>query len=400
VLDTSPDNPDAGISRQSSSSATALAPHASAAIPSALAISQLADQSPSQPQTIQSTTPPMLAKQSVKRLQSETVKAQTDVAAISDQLAPEFRVAAQRSGASQHSFRNPALEPGPSPSTRNSKINEAPRHRLNSDVFADTSSSNTPVSSSDTSSIPGSTLSSQPKDRSSQSNNSSENQSDSSQQKDSTAAVAPLGNTQPVTPQAAATQAVATMTTTVLVQPVVNQTAETATIPQKSARQPFSDQASAAPNTAVAQRDFPQTSTIGPVQAAQIVSRAAQSEMRIGLNTPSFGSVEVHTVVRANDVGLLIGSERGDLKSLLSSELPAIAGNLQQHDLRLNQVSFHQQGFGFSSQTPSGGGSQSRYFAGKAKGSAPLSNNLSHHDAGTPAEATPAPRSARLSILA
>ncbi|HEX3820782.1 MAG TPA: hypothetical protein VHW45_10635, partial [Candidatus Sulfotelmatobacter sp.] len=47
VLDTSPDNPDAGISRQSSSSATALAPHASAAIPSALAISQLADQSPS-----------------------------------------------------------------------------------------------------------------------------------------------------------------------------------------------------------------------------------------------------------------------------------------------------------------------------------------------------------------
>ena len=69
---------------------------------------------------------------------------------------------------------------------------------------------------------------------------------------------------------------------------------------------------------------------------AQIVSKAAQSEMRIEFNTAAFGSVEVRTIVHANDVGVLIGSERGDLRSLLANELPGIAHNLQQQDLRLS----------------------------------------------------------------
>lgn len=99
----------------------------------------------------------------------------------------------------------------------------------------------------------------------------------------------------------------------------------------------------------------------GPAQMAQLVSRAAQSEMRIGLNTSSFGSVEVHTVVQANDVGILIGSEKGDLRSLLAAEMPGIATSLQQQNLRLNQVVFHE-GSGFSGNPSSGGDSQPRYF--------------------------------------
>jgi hypothetical protein len=101
----------------------------------------------------------------------------------------------------------------------------------------------------------------------------------------------------------------------------------------------------------------------GPVQMAQIVSKTAQSEMRIGLNTASFGSVEIRTVVQANDVGVVIGSEKGDLHSLMTNELPGIASTLQQQNLRLNQVNFHQ-GFAFSGNSSSGGGdSQPRYFA-------------------------------------
>ena len=100
----------------------------------------------------------------------------------------------------------------------------------------------------------------------------------------------------------------------------------------------------------------------GPVRMAQMVSKAAQSEMRIGLNTSAFGSVEVRTVVHANDVGVLIGSEKGDLRSLLSTELPGIANNLQQQNLRLNQVNFHQ-GFGFSNNQSSGGDAQPRSFS-------------------------------------
>ena len=88
--------------------------------------------------------------------------------------------------------------------------------------------------------------------------------------------------------------------------------------------------------------------------------------MRIGLNTAEFGSVEVRTTVHASDVGVLIGSEKGDLRSLLTPELPGIASTLQQQDLRLAQVSFHQQGFSFAGNSSfSGGNSQSRSFASR-----------------------------------
>jgi hypothetical protein len=103
------------------------------------------------------------------------------------------------------------------------------------------------------------------------------------------------------------------------------------------------------------------TASMGPVQIAQMASRAAQSEMRVGLNTSAFGSVEVRTVVHASDVGLMIGSEKGDLHSLLVNEIPAIASSLQQQNLRLSQVNFHQS-FPSSGDPSSGGGGRPRYF--------------------------------------
>lgn len=114
-----------------------------------------------------------------------------------------------------------------------------------------------------------------------------------------------------------------------------------------------------------ASAQLPAHPAAGPVQMAQIVNQAAQSEMRIGMNTSAFGNVEVRTVVHANDVGVLIGSERGDLRALLSNELPSIAATLQQQNLRLNQVNFHQAGFAFSNQMSSGGEAQPRWFASR-----------------------------------
>jgi hypothetical protein len=109
--------------------------------------------------------------------------------------------------------------------------------------------------------------------------------------------------------------------------------------------------------------ELPGNASTGPVQMAQMVNQAAQSEMRIGMNTAAFGNVEVRTVVHANDVGVLIGSEKGDLRSLLTNELPGIASTLQQQNLRLSQVNFHTTGFAFSSQTSSGGDSQPRSYS-------------------------------------
>jgi hypothetical protein len=86
-----------------------------------------------------------------------------------------------------------------------------------------------------------------------------------------------------------------------------------------------------------------------------MVNRIGQSEMRIGMNTSAFGSVEVRTVVHASDVGLIIGSEKGDLRGMLTNEMPGISNSLQQQNLKLNSVNF-MEGSAFSN-TGSGSGS-------------------------------------------
>jgi hypothetical protein len=107
--------------------------------------------------------------------------------------------------------------------------------------------------------------------------------------------------------------------------------------------------------------EMPAAAAPGQVQLAQMISRAEQSEMRIGMNTSAFGSVEVRAVVHSSDVGLVIGSERGDLRSLMASDMPAITNTLQQQSLRLNSVNF-MQGFAFSNNASGGGDSQQRTF--------------------------------------
>ena len=107
--------------------------------------------------------------------------------------------------------------------------------------------------------------------------------------------------------------------------------------------------------------EVPATVPPGPVQVAQMVNRVGQAEMRIGMNTSTFGSVEVRTVVHVSDVGVTIGSEKGDLRGLMASELPAISNSLQQQNLRLSGIHF-MPGQDFSNPSSSGGGSQQRSF--------------------------------------
>jgi hypothetical protein len=90
---------------------------------------------------------------------------------------------------------------------------------------------------------------------------------------------------------------------------------------------------------------------------AQMIDRVGQAEMRVGMNTSAFGNVEVRTVVHASDVGLTIGSEKGDLRGLLANDMTAISNSLQQQNLRLNNVSFMQ---GYASANPGGGGGDSQ----------------------------------------
>jgi flagellar hook-length control protein FliK len=142
-------------------------------------------------------------------------------------------------------------------------------------------------------------------------------------------------------------------------------TAAAVTVPVSGAQAPVVSslpQAAPAPTRpSPAKLVAPEAPALGAVQAAQLINRAGQSEMRVGLNTSAFGSVEVRTTVRTSDVGLVIGSEKGDLRTLLANDMPAITNALQQQNLRLNSVNF-MQGFAFSNNASGGGGSEQRSF--------------------------------------
>ena len=109
----------------------------------------------------------------------------------------------------------------------------------------------------------------------------------------------------------------------------------------------------------------PPAPVTGNVQAARMVESLGQQEMHIGLNTDSFGNVEVHTLIHNSQVNLAVGSERGDLRTLLTAEVPGLQANFQQHELRFESIRFlaqHPGGAGTAAGFSHGGDSQPRGF--------------------------------------
>jgi hypothetical protein len=99
---------------------------------------------------------------------------------------------------------------------------------------------------------------------------------------------------------------------------------------------------------------------IGTVEVARLVAGVAQSEMHIGLRTQAFGNVEVHTVVRDSQVGLTVGSERGDLRTLLATELSGLQTTFRQQDLRFDNIRFLETSAGTTAGFSGGTDSQGR----------------------------------------
>ena len=100
--------------------------------------------------------------------------------------------------------------------------------------------------------------------------------------------------------------------------------------------------------------------TVGTVETARLVAGAMQSEMHLGVQTQAFGNVEVHTVVRDSQVGLTVGSERGDLRTLLAPEVSGLQTTFRQQDLHFDNIRFLESGAGNTAGFSGGADSQSR----------------------------------------
>ncbi len=99
---------------------------------------------------------------------------------------------------------------------------------------------------------------------------------------------------------------------------------------------------------------------VGPVETARLVAGVAQSEMHIGLRTQAFGSVDVRTVVRDSQVGLTVGSERGDLRTLLAPEVAGLQTTFRQQDLHFDSIHYLETNSGTTSGFSGGADSQAR----------------------------------------
>lgn len=117
----------------------------------------------------------------------------------------------------------------------------------------------------------------------------------------------------------------------------------------------------------------------GSVHMARLMDKVGRSEMHIGLHTSSFGAVEVHTIVRDTQVGLAFASEKGDLRSVIAPEMPALESSFRKHDLRLESLQFLDLNASYSSGERSGSGEDSRTFR-------PFQPFGSTHDEKTPTE--------------
>jgi hypothetical protein len=130
-----------------------------------------------------------------------------------------------------------------------------------------------------------------------------------------------------------------------------------------TANQDSGGQSSASPAAGpqlLAASPTPAVPMVGPVEIARMVAGVAQSEMHIGLRTQAFGSVEVHTVVRDSQVGLSVGSERGDLRTFLATEVSGLQTTFRQQDLRFDNIRFLETSAGTTAGFSGGADSQPR----------------------------------------
>jgi len=119
--------------------------------------------------------------------------------------------------------------------------------------------------------------------------------------------------------------------------------------------------ADALPSSTAKPIEDPHASANSSVQGVRFVQNAGQEEMRVGLRTESFGTVQVHTSISDKSVDVTLGSEHGDLKTFMFSELPALQSTLQQHDLRLQQLRTVPPSYAPQSDVFAGNGGQSRH---------------------------------------
>ncbi len=100
------------------------------------------------------------------------------------------------------------------------------------------------------------------------------------------------------------------------------------------------------------------------VQSARVLERMGQTEMRVGVNTASFGNVELRTTLNQDQVGASIATSHMELHAAMMAEMPSLERAMAQHHLRLDSLDLNARGGAHDSGSSAGSQSQSQPGAG------------------------------------
>ena len=90
------------------------------------------------------------------------------------------------------------------------------------------------------------------------------------------------------------------------------------------------------------------------IQAAKLVERMGQSEIRVGIRDGELGNVDIRTSMSHNNFTAQISVERGDLSRVIAAELPSLHSRLSDQRLPVAQITVQNQSSGMSGDTRGG----------------------------------------------
>jgi hypothetical protein len=97
-----------------------------------------------------------------------------------------------------------------------------------------------------------------------------------------------------------------------------------------------------------------------------------KAEIRLGLNSSNFGSIELHTSVNQERVGASISTNHAELRSAMIAEMPSLEHAIAQHQMRLDSFQFDTRSGSQGGDSGAWGGNQSG-----SRGGAQSANRIS-----------------------
>jgi flagellar hook-length control protein FliK len=144
------------------------------------------------------------------------------------------------------------------------------------------------------------------------------------------------------------------------------------------------------------------------VESARLVQTGGRTEMHIGINSESLGTVDVHAVMRTDSsgpasVGASITVQSHEAAALLTKELPALQGHLEERNVHVGEITVIPESLSAGTGMQENGGAPQESQARQPRGpyaTADLAGSANEDAADSAAQTSWTAGTGRLSVMA